>query len=148
MRASGVYVCVGGRGRKTEDCGAGSRVKGGTDPGGALGSQWQSGAPEGVVSDAGPGFNRDVRCDKDKPDRRVEWSCRDRAATLSITYTALSTVVTPCSLVFTYSFYMSQSCGSVQCVESWCVSTFVSSRKVDDFINSSFQLRRDGSSML
>ncbi|KAM3622156.1 uncharacterized protein V6R79_021033 [Siganus canaliculatus] len=52
-------------------------------------------AAEGVLSGGGPGFNRDVRHDKDEPDRPAEWSCRDRAALPSIPCTSLSTAVTP-----------------------------------------------------
>lgn len=48
----------------------------------------------------GPGFNRDVKHDKDWSDRLGEWSCRDRAAIFSIPYTALSTVVTPSAPLF------------------------------------------------
>ena len=74
-----VCVCVSqGGGERQREYDAGSRVKGGAGPGGARGSQQQSGGQEGLASDGGPCFNRDVRCDKDKTDRPVEWSCADR----------------------------------------------------------------------
>lgn len=91
------FWCRGG-GERQKESGAGSRVKGSTDPSGARGSWWQSGRREGVVSGGGPGFNRDVRRDKDGPDRPAECSCGDTEATLSIPYTDLSTVVTPGTL--------------------------------------------------
>lgn len=82
MGPSGVCVCQ-------RESGAGSRVKGGADPGGARGSQLQSGRRGGfVVSDGGTGFSRDVRHDKDEADRRAERIRGDRAALLS-THTAL-----------------------------------------------------------
>lgn len=130
IRPSGVCVLEGG-GERPRESGAGSRVKGGADPGGARGSRWPSGRREGVVSDGAPGFNRDVRRDKDGPDRPAEWSCHDRAAILSIPYTALSAVVTPSApfclihatslVVLTYFICFSQSCGSVWCVKAWRV---------------------------
>lgn len=111
--------------------GQGRGVKGGADPDRARGSRWQSSGWEGVDSHRGPGFNRDVRHDKDGPDRPAEWSCRDRAAILSIPYLALSTVDTPSppsffihgiSLVaLTYFISFSPRCGSVRCVRVWCV---------------------------
>ena len=56
----------------------------------AVAVRWTGWGGGGVDSDGGPAFNRDVRRDKDGPDRPAEWSRRDRAALLSIPYTALS----------------------------------------------------------
>lgn len=87
----------------------------------------------------GPGFNRDVKHDKDGPDRSGEWSCRDRAAILGIPYTALSTVVTPSAplllihapslVVWTY-FFCSSSMPRVNlmCQSLMCVSADMSRR--------------------
>lgn len=101
-------LCVcqrgGGRGRQKErqrESRAGSWVKGGDDPGGAQGSRWRYVSREGVVFlGGGSGFNRDVKHDKDGPDRPSEWSRRDRTAILGIQYTAPSTVVTPSAPLF------------------------------------------------
>lgn len=131
-----MYVSEGG-GERQRESGAGSRVKGGADPGGARGSQWQSGRWEGVVSGGGPGFNRDVRCDKDGPDRSAEWSCPDRAAILRIPYTApLHCRHAPHSLL-SHSCHLSCCINlfhllvtmlrvSLMCQSLMCVSTFMS----------------------
>lgn len=135
-----VCMCQREGGERQRESGAGSWVKGGADPDGAQGSWWQSGSREGVFFfGGGPGFNRDVKHDKDGPDRPGEWSCRDRAAILGIPYTALSTVVTPSAplllihapslVVWTY-FFCSSSMPwvNLMCQSLMCVSADMSRR--------------------
>lgn len=98
IRPSGLCVRVNGTGVKRQrESGAGSWVKGGADPGGARGVvvavQIAGGGGWFVFGD-GPGFNRDVRRDKDETDRPGERSCCDRAATFCIPWSALPTDVT------------------------------------------------------
>lgn len=133
MRPSGVYVYVGGReGEKDRgSLGQGREWKVALIPAEHGGRGGSAVAGRGVFSDGGPGFNRDVRCDKDGPDRPAEWSCCDRAAILRIPYTAPSTAVTPSAPFFlihaislvalTYFICFSQCHGSVWCVKAWCV---------------------------
>lgn len=67
-------------GERQRESGAGSRVKGGADPGRARGSQRPSTGQEGSASDGGPRFNRDVKCDKDGSDKLAERSGFPRPA--------------------------------------------------------------------
>lgn len=74
---SGLCVRVKGRRVKRQrESGAGSWVKGGADPDGARGVVVAGRCAGGgwFVFGDGPGFNRDVRCDKDGTDRPGERS--------------------------------------------------------------------------
>lgn len=114
-----------GGGERQRESGAGSRVKGGADPGGARGSQWQSGRREGVVSDCGPGFNRDVRHDKDRPDRLAEWSCRDRAAILAQPRLLSHSCHHSCCINL-FHLLFTMLCVSLTSQSLMCVSAFMS----------------------
>lgn len=70
-----MYVCVKGSGvhkERQKESRAGSRVKGGADPGGARGVAVAALGFPGRGWVWGGGFNGDVKCDKDGPDRPRE----------------------------------------------------------------------------
>lgn len=87
--------------------------------GGRSGSTVRGGVEVGLFLVTAPGFNRDVRRDKDGTDRPGERSCCDRAAPLCNPCSALSTDVT-----LLYSFpllrlLMSDGCDQCCCVRPW-----------------------------
>lgn len=134
MRPYGVYVCAGRRGWKTE--GVWGRVAGERRrcswriTGVAVAVRWSGGGSFWC-------FNRDVRHDKEGPDRPAEWSCRDRAALLSVPYMHLalrcihsrrSLLSHSCHLSCCINLFLLQVTVlwvSLMCQSLMCVSTFM-----------------------